>query len=150
MEYELSAEIIKVLDDLAKRFGVAIDWADKNVMPYLMDLYERFIDYKIITNLIPIVLFVIFLMCLIIFFIKYYKNKNLVFKTEKSNLFIEVVEYKYKDNEYTLSQFSIVAGALLVVGLILSGLWTIFSIGCLLELIFVPEVYMIEYLSTFM
>ena len=150
MEYELSAEIIKVLDDLAKRFGIAIDWADKNVMPYLMDLYERFIDYKIITNLIPIVLFVIFLMCSIIFFIKYYKNKNLVFKTGESNLFIEVVEHKYKDSEYTLSQFSIVAGGLLVVGLILSGLWTIFLIGGLLELIFVPEVYVIEYLSTFM
>jgi hypothetical protein len=150
MQYELSEEIIKVLDDLAKRFGVAIDWADKNVMPYLMDLYERFIDYKIITNLIPIVLFVIFLMCSIIFFIKYYKNKNLVFKTEKSNLFIEVVEYKYKDNEYTLTQFSLIAGGLLVVSLILSGLWTIFSIGGLLELIFVPEVYVIEYLSTFM
>lgn len=30
----MSDEIIKVLDDLSKRAGIAIDWTSQNVLPY--------------------------------------------------------------------------------------------------------------------
>ena len=46
----MSEEIIKVLDDLAQRFGVAINWADKNVMPYLQELFDKFIDWEMWTS----------------------------------------------------------------------------------------------------
>ena len=39
----MSEEIIKVLNDLASRFGVAIDWTNQNIVPYLQDLMTRFI-----------------------------------------------------------------------------------------------------------
>lgn len=39
-------EIIKVLDELGKRFGIAIDWTAENVMPYLQELGTRFIMYR--------------------------------------------------------------------------------------------------------
>lgn len=36
----MSNEIIKVLDDLSERLGIAIDWSSQNVMPYLQDLMD--------------------------------------------------------------------------------------------------------------
>ena len=31
----MSDEIIKLLDDLGQRFGIAIDWSSENMMPYI-------------------------------------------------------------------------------------------------------------------
>lgn len=65
----MSTEIIKVLDDLSKRFGVAIDWTDKNVMPYLQDLYVRYIRYRmcgaVLWLVIGIILLVISIKCFV-------------------------------------------------------------------------------------
>lgn len=49
-----SKEIITVLDYLAQKFGVAIDWTSENVMPYLQDLCSRYIDYEIYTSIFVI------------------------------------------------------------------------------------------------
>lgn len=37
----MSEEIIKILDHIGSKFGVAIDWTDKNVMPYLQELADK-------------------------------------------------------------------------------------------------------------
>ena len=58
----MSEEIIKVLDDLSTRFGVAIDWSSENVIPYLKDLMDRYINYQIYTD-------VLFIICLTLFII---------------------------------------------------------------------------------
>ena len=55
----MSNEIIKLLDDLGQRFGIAIDWSSENIMPYLKDLMSRYINYEIIASIVWIVVFVI-------------------------------------------------------------------------------------------
>lgn len=55
----MSEEIIKILDDLGRRFGIAIDWSSENIMPYLQDLMSRFTSYEVITSIIWIVAAVI-------------------------------------------------------------------------------------------
>ncbi len=47
-----SNEIIKILDDLSKRMGMAIDWSGKNIMPYLEELMGRFVQWEISTSII--------------------------------------------------------------------------------------------------
>lgn len=42
----MSEEIIKVLDDLGKRLGIAIDWSNQNIIPYLQDLMSRFVTLQ--------------------------------------------------------------------------------------------------------
>lgn len=42
----MSEEIIKVLDELGKRLGIAIDWSNQNVIPYLQELMGRFISFR--------------------------------------------------------------------------------------------------------
>ena len=43
----MADEIIKVLDDLSQRFGIAVDWSSQNMMPYLQTLGNKLVNYKI-------------------------------------------------------------------------------------------------------
>lgn len=59
-----SDQIIKVLDAVCEKLGVAADWTSDNVIPYAEDLYRRFIMYtvaKTITSMIVAV--IIFIIC---------------------------------------------------------------------------------------
>ena len=47
----MSEEIIKILDHLASKFGIAIDWTSANVAPYLKELTDRFIAHEIATSI---------------------------------------------------------------------------------------------------
>lgn len=57
----MSDEIIKVLDDLSRRFGIAVDWSAANVIPYLQDLMTRIVKYETWTSITWLVLGLIFL-----------------------------------------------------------------------------------------
>lgn len=52
----MSEEIIKVLDELGKKFGVVINWSNQNIIPYLQELLKRFICYRNITACICIII----------------------------------------------------------------------------------------------
>lgn len=52
----ISDEIIKVLDNLCIKFGIAIDWTNQNIMPYLQDLMTRFIKYKTATDILWLII----------------------------------------------------------------------------------------------
>ena len=47
---EVSDQIIKVLDEVGKRFGLAIDWTQQNIVPYLQELSHKIINYEIWTS----------------------------------------------------------------------------------------------------
>ena len=38
---KFSDEFIKVIDALGKKIGIVIDWTSENIMPYIVDLFER-------------------------------------------------------------------------------------------------------------
>lgn len=48
----LSDEIIKVLDALAEKFGMVIDWTSQNATPYLEQLCGKYVNYEIVTSVI--------------------------------------------------------------------------------------------------
>ena len=59
-----SKEIINVLDYLCTKFGIAIDWTSENVMPYLEDLFGKYISYEVFTSIawmvaIPVITIII-------------------------------------------------------------------------------------------
>ena len=69
----MSEEIIKVLDNLAQKFGIAIDWTSQNIMPYLQDLMSRFIQYKNSISILWIVIATILIIVSIICIVKLIK-----------------------------------------------------------------------------
>ena len=57
---QVSEQIIAVLDNLAQRFGVVIDWGQQNVMPYIQELCGKYIKWEIATSIAWICFSVIF------------------------------------------------------------------------------------------
>ena len=55
----MSEEIIKVLDALAEKFGLAVDWTSANVIPYLEQLCGKYVNYEIATSVVWLILGVI-------------------------------------------------------------------------------------------
>ena len=56
-----SSELIKIFDDLGRRFGIAIDWSNQNIVPYIQELVGRFIKWEIGTSILWIVLGLFFI-----------------------------------------------------------------------------------------
>lgn len=57
----MSDEVIKILDALADKFGIAIDWTSANVIPYLQQLCERYVRYEVVTSIIWILIGIVLL-----------------------------------------------------------------------------------------
>lgn len=70
----MSDEIIKVLDNLAERFGIAIDWTSQNVMPYLQDLMNRYVSYEMGMSIMWIVILGIILIVSLVVLVKCIKR----------------------------------------------------------------------------
>ena len=78
----MSDEIIKILDDLGRRFGIAIDWSSENVMPYLQDLMSRYINYEVMTSVVWIVVALIVIIGLSIGILAINKHANKVLEKD--------------------------------------------------------------------
>lgn len=48
---KISDEIIKILDYLCSKIGITIDWTSDNVLPYIEQLFEKFIKWEIGTSI---------------------------------------------------------------------------------------------------
>ena len=58
----MSNEIINVLNALTEKFGIAIDWTSMNIIPYLEQLVNKYINYEITTSIIWIIVnFIMFI-----------------------------------------------------------------------------------------
>lgn len=55
----MADEIIKIIDDLANRLGIAIDWSSKNITPYLKELFVKYTNYEMATSIMWLIIFVI-------------------------------------------------------------------------------------------
>lgn len=55
VDMTVSEQIIQVLDELCKRFGLIIDWTNENAIPYMTVLCEKLVNYEIITSIVYIV-----------------------------------------------------------------------------------------------
>lgn len=59
-------DIIEILDYISKKLGIAIDWSGKTILPYLQQLSQKYITYRIgIAILWAIVFSICVLVCII-------------------------------------------------------------------------------------
>ena len=72
----MSEEIIKVLDALAEKFGLAVDWTSANVIPYLEQLCGKYVNYEIATSVVWTMLGLLFFIVGIICYKIVYKHKD--------------------------------------------------------------------------
>lgn len=105
----MSEEIIKVLDALAEKFGLAVDWTSANVIPYLEQLCGKYVNYEIATS----VIWLIFgLVCIVLGMVLFKKIKYFYNKAE---------EFNDDDGYAWLCILSAIGfGVLVIIGLIVS------------------------------
>lgn len=131
----MSEEIIKVLDDLGDRFGIAIDWTSENVLPYLQNLMDRFITYNIAMDILYIVVCAVIILGAIIGIpkISRYAQKK-------------VEENPCSDWDcgiFVLNVFWVIAS-------ILSTMFLLIFISDIIRCVTIPEVVVFNYLQQFM
>lgn len=56
---ELANNYIAILDEVSKKFGLAIDWTQQNIQPYMQELVGRVVKYELFTSIIWIALCVV-------------------------------------------------------------------------------------------
>ena len=128
----MSDEIIKILDDLGQRFGIAIDWSSQNVMPYLKDLMSRFASYEVITSIIWIVIALVGIIGCLVGILVVNKHANKVLE------------------EDPYSDWNSGRGVLIVIGIIAIGCFVICIIFQSLDIVTcytIPEKMILEYLK---
>lgn len=103
----MSEEIIKVLDALADKFGLAVDWTSANVIPYLEQLCGKYVNYEIATSIVWILLGIGLLV-----FAK--------FLTKKIKTFYEKSDELDPDNDYA---WLCVLSSILMVIAIIAGIY---------------------------
>ena len=52
----VSEQIIQVIDNLAQKFGIAIDWSAENIVQIVQQLADKYISYEISTSVFFIIL----------------------------------------------------------------------------------------------
>ena len=51
-----SKQFIEIIDAIAERIGVVVDWTSKNTMPYLEDLMHRLVKFEIASSIFWLIL----------------------------------------------------------------------------------------------
>ena len=72
----MSDEIIKVLDALAERFGIAVNWTSENVLPYLEQLCGKYVNYEIATSVVWMILGLLLCIVEVVCYKIVHKNKD--------------------------------------------------------------------------
>ena len=129
----MSKEIIKILDALAEKTGIAIDWTSANVLPYLQQLCGRYVTYEIATSIILILIGI----CLL--FVGKYSIKKTKQYWEKYE-----EEASYSDYDCIAILFGILTGFAVFGGIVIILCQTFDIVTC----ITFPEKIIIEELQS--
>lgn len=132
----MSEEIIKILDDLGKRLGIAIDWNNQNIIPYLQELMGRFIAFKNVQAIIWMSIFLIITGLSIFGIIK-------LIKWRKSDKY----DKSYCSDDPITFWLSIVGLALL---LLISSIVIFCNLAGIFQNILLPELTVIEYVQIYL
>lgn len=54
----MNEELINTLTELAKKFGVAIDWTSQNALPYVQELASRIVKFEVATSILWMIVIV--------------------------------------------------------------------------------------------
>ena len=138
-----SEQVISILDDLSKRFGVVMDWSNENILPYAQDLCTRMTKYELVKHISTLVLLIIMMIIGIILLSKVFSEwKNIKKGKLKNNdsIYFERVQYRGIELTGIGWAFIIVGGTLVLI--------TAMILPCcieeIIECVYLPEKVIID------
>ena len=135
----MSQEIIKVLEYLGEKLGIAIDWTAENILPYAESLFKRYVTLKITYASIEIVIGIVFAVVATVLSVKLVKAYNQMKTTKVSNTFWCIEKGRYCDNW----DFTVVGGVTTFMAALCAVIALISLTICipnLIEWIIIPEI----------
>ena len=130
---QVSEQIIEVLEYLGDKVGIAIDWTAENVMPYLENLLSRFVKFNIASEIMQIIIALMFIIGIGVATYKLCK-----YGAKK------IEEDSYSDWDIGIPIVGILGG----ICEIISVIWFLISVFALLKWIFIPEMQIFDYIHT--
>ena len=94
----MNEEMIKVFDYIGNKLGIAIDYTQENIQPYLEDLWNRFITYELVCHIIYSTIGAVLLIVGFITIYKYFKASKLAEEGKSDGFFYESQYYLYNSN----------------------------------------------------
>ena len=126
---EISEQIIKVLDNLAERFGVIIDWSQENVLPYIQDLSDRIVICDIAKSCIWIILGLLFIFGSLLFITQ---QRRISIKNKKCTLLFD------EDGDFR-DEYCDLFIIFYVILSIFAFIFVVFNVFSIIQDIYLPE-----------
>lgn len=142
-----SKQIIEVLDAIGDKLGIAIDWTSENVWPYLKEIMEKYVRYKIAKEVFFIIISLLVFTVIGIFATKCAKQHQKILSSNCSNPF-----WYYNDSSYAITNIEATTltcagiAASVVLGIV-SILLFVSSINCLIACFTIPELVVLDYIK---
>ena len=137
---EISEQVIKVLDAVCDKFGIAIDWTSNNVIPYIEQLGNKIITYDICNSIMWLVIGSVIPLTVAILIKKFLNKKKLEAK-ERMN------DYYYTDG--SLDEGAWCCYAMIIVLIIIAIILTANNIQDIIQDIVFPEKTIIEFIKPY-
>lgn len=142
----MSEEIIKVLDYITEKLGVAIDWSTENALPYVEEILGKYATYNIVKHSIWVAVGLLIMLVLFCLLKIPKKSKKTCIQAKK-----DTALYWYRPatgeaacDEDTMFAFIAGCGFLAVIGLC----FIVFNAGDLIKWSIVPEIALLEEIQT--
>ena len=144
----MDKELCNVIDKIAEKIGVAVDWSNENVMPYIQDIMQRYRTMNIVNNIIVMTVCAIMITICVIGADKITKGITNGSQNTVSSIWFDA---DHRDSYYDdASTFSKVMTALITILFLISLIVFGFATGDLIRWLYVPEVKFLEVLKGFM
>ena len=140
----MNEETIKVFDYIGNKLGMAIDYTQENIQPYLEDLWNRFITYELVCNIIFGTLGAVLLIVGFITSYKYFKASKLAQEGKADGFFYKTQQIIYRDKSVVLNDMSIAILIAMLFAIFIGLVLFIVHISSVIELLIVPEKFIFE------
>ena len=137
---EISEQVIKVLDAVCDKFGIAVDWTSNNVIPYIEQLGNKIITYDICNSIMWLVIGSVIPLTVAILIKKFLNKKKLEAK-ERMN------DYYYTDG--SLDEGAWCCYAMIIVLIIIAIILTTSNIESIIQDMVFPEKTLIEFIKPY-
>ena len=137
---EFSEQVIKVLDAVCDKFGIAIDWTSNNVIPYIEQLGNKIITYDICNSIMWLVIGSVIPLTVAILIKKFLNKKKLEAK-ERMN------DYYYTDG--SLDEGAWCCYAMIIILIIIAIILTASNIQDIIQDVVFPEKTIIEFITQY-
>ena len=138
---EISEQVIKVLDAVCDKFGIAIDWTSNNVIPYIQQLGNKIITYDICNSIMWLVIGGVIPLTVAILIKKFLNKKKLEAKEKLNNYYFTdgTLDERAEDCYFII-------GILLVVAIVICTN----NIQSIIQDMVFPEKTIIEFITPYM